>query len=111
MTLFWLLFTILNLVFNEAKSWSFYLLLVISVSYVVAYSYSFFNQYGIIQDEVLKENHPFGKKINLNEVKSIKKIAGDYILKTDTTELTINTQIIDENSLEDLNEVLKTLSL
>lgn len=111
MLLFWLLLAISNLLFNEVAGWSYYILSAISISYVVAYSYNLINQYITIQDEILKENHFFGKKINLNEIKSIKKFAGDYILKTDKTELTINTQIIDEKSLEDLNQVLDTLDL
>ena len=111
MLLFWLLLAISNLLFNEVAGWSYYILSAISISYVVAYSYNLINQYITIQDEILIENHFFGKKINLNEIKSIKKFAGDYILKTDKTELTINTQIIDEKSLEDLNQVLDTLDL
>ena len=82
MLLFWLLLAISNLLFNEVAGWSYYILSAISISYVVAYSYNLINQYITIQDEILKENHFFGKKINLNEIKSIKKFAGDYILKT-----------------------------
>ncbi len=53
----------------------------------------------------------FGKKLNLTEIKSIKKFAGDYILKTDNKELTINTQMIDSNSLTDLNTELEKLDV
>jgi hypothetical protein len=41
------------------------------------------------------------KKINLTDIKQIKKFAGDYIIKK-KTKLTINTQIIDPNSLAEL---------
>jgi len=56
-------------------------------------------------------NGPFGKKLILTEIKRIKKFAGDYILKTDEKELTINTQIIDPNSLAELNAELKKLNV
>ena len=51
------------------------------------------------------------KKINLNEIKRIKKFAGEYILKTDSTELKINTDLIEEKSLSELNTVLENLNL
>ena len=64
-----------------------------------------------IKDGIIKVSSPFGKSINLNEVKRIRKFAGDYILKTDKRELTINTQLIDPISLEDLNAELKKLNV
>ena len=56
-------------------------------------------------------NSPFGKKLNLIEIKRIKKFAGDYILKTDEKELAINTQIINPSSLAELNAVLEKLNV
>ena len=79
--------------------------------YIVIYSFDYFNQYLTIQNGIIKENHLFGKKISLIEIKLIKKFAGDYILKTDNKELTINTQIIDANSLAELNAELKKLNV
>ena len=64
-----------------------------------------------IQNGIIKENHLFGKKIELAEINQIKKFAGDYIIKTDKSEMTINTQIIDPNSLEDLNVELEKLKV
>lgn len=111
MLLFWVLLATFNLLFNKDTGWSFYLLFAISISYILSYLYNLINQYITIKDGTLKVNHLFGKKINLNEIKSINKFAGDYILKTDTTELTINTQILDKKSLQDLNQVLDELKL
>ena len=51
------------------------------------------------------------KKINLNEINWIKKFAGDYTLKTEQKELKINTELIDENSLTELNRILAELNL
>jgi hypothetical protein len=58
-----------------------------------------------IENGQIYVNKPFGKKISLTEIKQIKKFAGDYILKTDKTELTINTQIIDEKSLVEFRKI------
>jgi hypothetical protein len=38
------------------------------------------NKYLTIENG-FKENSPFGKKINLTDIKQIKKFAGDYIIK------------------------------
>ena len=111
MTIFWLIFVVFNLIFNDFGEWTTYTWLGISVMYIAIYSFDYFNQYLTIQNNVIKENHLFGKKINLNEIKRIKKFAGDYILKTEKTELTINTQIIDQNSLTELNAELEKLNV
>ena len=71
----------------------------------------FVNTYRSFTTTIIKINSPFGKKLNLTEIKRIKKFAGDYILKTDKKELTINTQIIDPNSLAELNAELEKLNV
>ncbi|MCM4154262.1 hypothetical protein DHD05_21960 [Arenibacter sp. N53] len=75
------------------------------------YFYEYTHQYLTIERGIISKSYPFGNKIKLEEIKYIKKFAGDYILKTDQTELTINTQIIDKKSLSDLNEILGKLDL
>ena len=60
---------------------------------------------------IIRVNALFGKKINLAEIKVIKKFAGDYILKTEKTDLIINTQIIDPNSLAELKTELDKLNI
>jgi hypothetical protein len=87
----------------ESKSWTKYGWLGISLMYITMYFYEYFNQYLTIENGIIKMNGLLGKKINLTEIKRIKNFTGDYILKTDKAELTINTQIIDPNSLAELN--------
>ena len=41
----------------------------------------------------------------------MEKYAGDYILKTEKTKLTINTQIIDSNSLAELKNRMDKLNV
>ncbi|WP_372518347.1 hypothetical protein [Winogradskyella sp.] len=96
---------------KEEMNWTDYGWLVISIAYLSIYFYQRQNKYLTIENGIIKINSPFGKKLNLTEIKRIKKFAGDYILKTDKKELTINTQIIDPNSLAELNAELKKLNV
>jgi hypothetical protein len=96
---------------KENRSFTDYGFLIISILYLGTYFYEKKNQYLTIGSGLVSVNKPFGKKIKLNEIKQIKKFSGDYILKTNKTELTINTQIIDEKSLVELDSELKKLNI
>lgn len=113
MGLIWLVFAIVQLFVldYENKSWIKYGWLGISLMYIIMYFYEYFNQYLTIENGIIKTNSLFGKKMNLTDIKRIKKFAGDYILKSDKAELTINTQIIDPNSLIELNTELEKLNV
>ena len=107
----WLIFGFLGIFTKENTYWTDYGYIVISILYLVLYFYQKQNKYLTIENGILKINGSFGKKINLNDVKQIRKFAGDYILKTGKKELTINTQIIDPNSLAELNAELEKLNV
>ena len=96
---------------KEEMNWTDYGWLVLSIAYLSIYFYQRQNKYLTIENGIIKINSPFGKKLNLTEIKRIKKFAGDYILKTDKSELTINTQIIDPKSLTELNTELEKLNV
>lgn len=85
----------------------------IGVLYVGHYLYDLTNQYLTIEDGTIRKNglYGFGKRINLNETNWIKKFAGDYTLKTEQKELKINTELIEKNSLNELNKILAELNL
>ena len=85
--------------------------LVLGILYIGTYLYENKKQYLTIENGIISKNHLIPKKINLNEIKRIKMFAGEYILKTDKTELTINTELIEEKSLAELNTVLENLNL
>ncbi|WP_234946423.1 hypothetical protein [Aequorivita viscosa] len=59
----------------------------------------------------MKINSPFAKEVKLSEINQIKKFAGDYIITTDQNKMTINTQIIDPDSLIVLNNELEKLDV
>lgn len=90
--------------------WSF---TVIGILYIGHFLFDLTNQYLTIENGIIRKNglHGFGKEINLNEIASIKKFAGDYILKTESKELKINTDLIEEKSLAELDRILGNLNL
>jgi len=108
---FWLIFGLLNLNYNQENFWGDYAYLLFGILYLIFYFYQKQYKYLTIKNGILKINSPLGKTINLSEIKRIKKFAGDYILKTDKKELIINTQIIDPNSFTELNAELKNLNV
>lgn len=107
----WFIFGLLGIFFKEDPFWTDYGYLVLSLFYLALYFYLKKHQYINIENEVLSINGFLGKKINLKDIKQIKKFAGDYIIKSDKKELTINTQIIDSASLIKLNTELRKLTI
>ena len=79
--------------------------------YFSMYVYNTRFQYISIQDGVIKENALFGTSLNLDEIASFRKFAGDYILQAGKKELYINTELIDSDSLPELQEFISSLEL
>lgn len=109
--LVWLIWFFVGVFGKEEPNWTDYGWSVISIMYLGLYFYQRKYKYLTIENGIINVNGPFGKKINLTEIKRIKKFAGDYILKTDKNELTINTQIIEPKSLTELNAELEKLNV
>ena len=109
--LVWLIWFFVGVFGKEKPNWTDYGWIVISLMYLGTYFYQKNYKYLTIENGIINVNGPFGKKLILTEIKRIKKFAGDYILKTDEKELTINTQIIDPNSLAELNAELEKLNV
>lgn len=107
----WLTYFLVKLIFDEEIHWIDYGWILISLAYFGIYFYQKKYKYVSIENGILTVNGPLGKKLNLTEIKRIKKFAGDYIIKTDNKELTINTQIIEPNSLAELNAELEKLNV
>ena len=107
----WTILGFLNLQYIGENNWLDYGFLLVAMLYWISYFYEKSYQYLTIDNDWIMKNSPFGKKINLSEVNRIKKFAGDYILKTDKKEMTINTEVIDEKSLEVLDRTLEKLDL
>lgn len=98
------------MMYLEGHLWISYFWMAFSVLCIINYYFQKTYQYLSIENGIIKINEPFGKKLKLSEIQKIKKIAGDYILKTDHKELTINTQFIEPKSLILLNSELEKLN-
>ncbi|TYB75846.1 hypothetical protein [Bizionia myxarmorum] len=98
---------------DDASKWFDYGYLVLGIAYLGIYSFDLTYQYLTIENGTIRKNglHGFGKKIKLNDINWIKKYAGEYTLISATKQLKINTEILDEKSLQDLNSVLEKLNL
>ena len=109
----WIVLGTLGIVTDDKIRWTDYGYLVIGFLYVGLYLYDLKNQYLTIENGTIRKNGLYGsgKRINLNEINWIKKFAGNYTLKTEQKELKINTELIDKDSLKELNEILAELNL
>ncbi|EAR14024.1 hypothetical protein PI23P_05982 [Polaribacter irgensii 23-P] len=109
----WIGLGIFSLLEDESLRWTDYGYLLAGFLYLGHYLYDLNNQYLTIENGTIRKNALYGfrKKIELNDINSIKKFAGDYTLKTETKELKINTELIDEKSLVELNRILAELNL
>jgi hypothetical protein len=111
--LVWTGLGVFSLFEDENLRWTDYGYLVVGTLYLGHYLYDLNNQYLTIENGSIRKNvlYGFGKKINVNEINRIEKYAGDYILRTVEKELKINTELIEEKSLVEFNEILKKLNL
>ena len=75
------------------------------------YLTQYFNQCLTLENNFIEQNFSFGKKVNISEIKEIKRFAEDYLLKTDQTTLTIDTTIIAGDSLKKSTIALDELKL
>ena len=107
----WFVYFFIKLFLEEKLHWINYGWILISLTYFGSYLYQKKFKYVSIENGVLKINGPLGKKLNLTQIKRIKRFAGDYIIKTDKKELTINTKVIEPESLAELNAELEKLNV
>ena len=106
----WLILGTASVTFESGTIFN-YGYLLMGFLYLGTYFFENNKQYLTIENGVISKNQLIPKKINLDEIKQIKKFAGDYILKGNSTELRINTELIDQKSLLELNTFLEGLNL
>ena len=64
----------------------------------------------ITKKQIIKHDNPFNKKqINTEEVKTVGKVFGDFVLKTENNKMRINTSIIDSDSILKLDVFINSL--
>jgi hypothetical protein len=106
----WLIFGLLGVFLKEKPYWTDYVYIIISILFLIIHFYKKKEKYLTIENGFIKQNWPFGKKMELTEINRIKHFAGDYILKSDKTEMTINIQLIEEKSINELKTELNKLN-
>ena len=107
----WGIFGLLSFTYDGPIRWMDFGYIFMSLLYFGQYIYESQNQYLTIENGMIRKNRFFGDKLELSQITWIKKFAGDYILKTERQELTINTEWIDEKSMKDLIGILYELKL
>ena len=105
--LFWILIGILSVIFSEKNNLLFYLYT--PMGFIYLYLYIKVKYYLTIENNIIKQNYIFGKKIDLSEIISIEHYAGEYILRTKKRKLKITIDLIEKSSLVDLKGELKKL--
>ena len=98
-------------IINENPIWFDYIWFLLSGFYLLVYFYQKKEKYLTIENGIIKQNWPFGKKMNLNEIKRIRHFAGEYILKSELEKMKINIDLIDVQSLSVLKTELKKLNV
>ena len=109
--LLWLLLFSLSLIFKEKTHWLDYGWLLIATLYLGTYMYQRRKGYLILENGNLRIHDLRKKHIPLNEVTHFRHFAGDYILESERQKVKINTDYLDEASLQLLKSELAKYGL
>ena len=98
---------------KEASNWIDFQLLTIGVIYFLMYGWRVTKQFGKVQQDKLFLHHERlkPKVIDLKEVAEVRYFAGDYIFQTDQNQIRIDTKLIDQPSLQILEDTISSYSL
>ncbi len=107
----WIALGIFSLLTKDSVTWTDFGYLAVGILYIGLYIYEMSNQYLTIDNDTIKRNGLFGKKINLKDIHRIKKLYGHYTLITKTQELKINIEWMDKESKIELERILNQLEL
>lgn len=103
----------INFLEDDNLKWGNYGFLLVGILYMGHFLYDLNHHYLKIENGTIRKNilYGFGKTIKLSEVYWIKKVAGEYILITDNHKFKISIDLIEENSLMELNKALGAIKL
>jgi len=109
---FWLVYGIYRLLSSSGSQWISYGFIIISVLYLIQFFYFFIKPVLIIENNQIVWNDLFRSKIfGLDDIERVKKFAGDITLFTKTDKITLNKQLFEKESFEELNSFLDKLNL
>ena len=103
--------TLFTVDLKSEENWKLIIGILVPASFISKYFYQKQKKYLTIENNKIKVNNIFGREINLNEILTIEKYAGDYILKTGIKKLKIDTTIIELVELSNLNSELEKLNV
>lgn len=109
----WFGIGLLNIYEGDHLRWSFYVYLVLGLLYIGHFLTDITYQYLNIENGTIRRNRLYGfvDRINLSDINWIKKDNRNYTLITDSDKMKINTKLIEENSLAELNTLLGQMNL
>ncbi|WP_417238243.1 hypothetical protein [Bizionia sp.] len=109
--MFWIVSATVSIWESDKIYWLSYVTMLIGVIYIGISLWEFNNQYLTLTPNIIKENSLFGKKILLKDIIEVKKVFGDYILKTDQKELSINMSLVHDDSKAELNAFINSIKI
>jgi len=83
----------------------------IGIAFIGTYFYNLKFQYIAIKNGFIKESGLLGSKLKIDKITSFKKFARDYILTAGNNELHNNIELMDSDSLVELQEFISGLEL
>ena len=104
-------FGLLRLLEEPENSWLYYLQLLFGLFAVGAYFYERHFQYLLIENGILTKNSIRRKSLQLDKITRIHSLPGRIKLFTSEEKLSINTELIEDDSRNDLLKVLGSLEV
>lgn len=104
-------FGLLRLVDQSDNSWLYYLQLFFGLFAVGAYFYESHFQYLIVENGTLTKNTIRRKSLQLDKINKIHSFPGKITVFTSEEKLSINTELIDKDSRNDLLKVIGSLEV
>ncbi|MDW5287663.1 hypothetical protein [Formosa sp. PL04] len=101
----WAIFAFSGFVFQDNYSMRLldYAWLVLSILHFGLYFFEHYTAYVMVKNNVISTYSPFPKRMDIKDIIDIKKSPTNYILKSNTKELKINPEYINDDDLVKLN--------
>lgn len=108
----WLVLGASKMILDDDFGWISYFYIALGIVYFALFYFQTRRSFVQIKNGVIKVNADFGsQKMLLAEIKSVRKFAGDYLLISENDKLVIHLQMMEEDSIIELNKVLEELDV
>ncbi|TYB78604.1 hypothetical protein [Bizionia myxarmorum] len=108
---FWIALAIVALWEDNTIEWYNLGFLLAGTLYFIQFVWDVLYQYLNITDNFIRRNGVFVKKIRIKDITDIEKFAGGYTLKTKHKKLVINTNLVDEASISELETFIEGIRI